>query len=393
MVSDARPVDGSASVADATSSRLRVLWLIKGLGPGGAEHLLVAAARTRDRDGFDFEAAYLLPWKDALVARIEALGVPVECFGVRDERDVRWVAALRRRLRSRPVDVVHVHSPYAAAMVRLAVRTLPSSVRPAVVSTEHNAWSTFRGPTRWANALTARFDAATIAVSQETRASMSPRQRERCEVLVHGVDVADIATRRARRAAMRAELGVDDATVLVGTVANYHPKKDWPNLLHAARTIADRGLPVLFCSVGQGPLQAEVEALHAQLGLDATVTLTGFRPDAVDLMAACDVFAMSSLWEGLPVAMMEALALGLPLVSTAVGGIAETFTDGIDALLVPSGDATALADAIERIATDSELRARLAAAAAARAGEFDAARAQRRLEAVYRAVAPVRSTR
>ena len=123
---------------------------------------------------------------------------------------------------------------------------------------------------------------------------------------------------------------------------------------------------------------------------DLTVILTGFRPDAVDLMAACDVFAMSSLWEGLPVAVMEALALGLPIVATSVGGLAETFTDGVDALLVPSGDSSALADAIERVATDAALRDRLAAAAAARAPEFDAARAQRRLEQIYRSVAPVR---
>ena len=202
--------------------------------------------------------------------------------------------------------------------------------------------------------------------------------------------VGAIAERRVRRADVRHELGVDDATVLVGTVANYHPKKDWPNLLRSARAVADRGLPVRFCSVGQGPLQAEVEALHAELGLDGTVILTGFRPDAVDLMAACDVFAMSSLWEGLPVAVMEALALGLPIVATSVGGLAETFTDGVDALLVPSGDSSALADAIERVATDAALRDRLAAAAAARAPEFDAARAQRRLEQIYRSVAPVR---
>jgi glycosyltransferase involved in cell wall biosynthesis len=393
MVVDPQPHRTASHGAPNAARRIRVLWLIKGLGPGGAEHLLVASARTRDRDEFDIAAAYLLPWKDALVERLEALDVPVRCLGVRDERDVRWVITLRRQLQRDPVDVVHVHSPYAAAMVRLAVRTLPRSRRPAVVSTEHNAWSTFRGPTRWANAATARLDAATIAVSQETRDSMSAHQRARCEVLAHGVDVADIRARSAHRAEIRAELGVDDATVLVGTVANYHPKKDWPNLLRTARLVADRGLPVRFCSVGQGPLQSEVEALHAELHLDGTVILTGFRPDAVELMAACDVFAMSSLWEGLPVAVMEALALGLPVVATAVGGLAETFTDGVDALLVPSGDSVALADAIERVACDPTLRSMLADAARARADEFDAARAQLRIEEIYRTVAPNRSER
>ncbi len=381
------------SDASDTGARhqVRVLWLIKGLGPGGAEHLLVAAARTRDRERFAVEAAYLLPWKDALVAPLEALGVAVECFSVRDERDVRWLAALRRRLRERPVDVVHVHSPYVAALARLAIRTLPRPVRPAVVSTEHNAWTTFKAPTRRLNACTSRLDDATIAVSEETRLSMSGPARARCETLVHGVDLAGLRALRAERRAVRDELGIDDATVLVGTVANYHPKKDWPNLLRAARVVADADPTIRFLSVGQGPLQQEVEALYRELGLDGVMTLTGHRPDATRLMAACDLFALASRWEGLPVAVMEALALGLPIVATAVGGIAETFTDGVDARLVPPRDPVALATAILDVAHDEHLRASLAAASERRAGDFDAGRAQRRIEEIYDTLARARA--
>ena len=389
----ARP-DTEPTHAATRNHRLRVLWLIKGLGPGGAEHLLVAAARTRDQARFEVSAAYLLPWKNALVERITDLGVPVECLGVSDERDVRWLFRLRRRLLDQPVDVVHVHSPYAAAMVRLVARSLPLRVRPAIVSTEHNAWTGFKAPTRIANAATAWMDAATIAVSNETKASMSPRQRARCEVLAHGVDIAEVAGAIEARAATRAEFGIGPATVVIGTVANYHPKKDWPNLLRATRLVADRGHDVQFLLVGQGPLQAEVEALHAHLNLSGVVHLTGFRPDAVRVMAGCDVFTLASLWEGLPVAVMEALALGLPIVATAVGGVAETFTDGVDALLVASGDAAALADALERVALDASLRSRLADAARSRGPEFDAARAQRRIEAIYdEVVAATRSKR
>jgi glycosyltransferase involved in cell wall biosynthesis len=133
-----------------------------------------------------------------------------------------------------------------------------------------------------------------------------------------------------------------------------------------------------------------VETLHRELDLDGVVTLTGHRPDATRLMAACDLFALASQWEGLPVAVMEALALGLPIVATAVGGVAETFTDGVDARLVPPGDAAALADAILDVAHDESLRTKLAAASSARAEEFDAPRAQRRIEEIYRTVARAR---
>ena len=369
---------------------LRVLWLIKGLGPGGAEHLLVAAARTRDREQFAVEAAYLLPWKDALVGPLEELGVEVECFSVRHEQNLRWVAALRRRLRDRPVDIVHVHSPYVAAWARLAILTLPARARPAVVSTEHNAWSTFKAPTRLLNAWTARFDDATIAVSEETRPRCRgrPGRGARPSCTASTWRRYECCARNARPCAPSSAL--PSSTVLVGTVANYHPKKDWPNLLRAARIVADADPAVRFLSVGQGPLQSQVETLHRELDLEGVVTLTGHRPDATRLMAACDLFALASQWEGLPVAVMEALALGLPIVATAVGGVAETFTDGVDARLVPPGDPAALADAILDVAHDESLRTKLAAAASARAEEFDAARAERRIEEIYRTVARAR---
>ncbi len=215
---------------------MRILWLVKGLGPGGAERLLVAAAGAHRRDEFDIEVVYLLPWKDHLAAELEQLGVRTTCLDVRDERDLRWAGRLRAHLRAHRVDILHAHSPYAAAVGRLVVRTLPAVQRPVLVSTEHNPWSTYKWPTRVANAATAGLDAAVFAVSDEARVSMSPKRR--------GARRGPGARDRRRRGrddsatsapSCAAELGVGDDTVLVGTVANYHPKKDWPNLLHAAR--------------------------------------------------------------------------------------------------------------------------------------------------------------
>jgi glycosyltransferase involved in cell wall biosynthesis len=139
--------------------------------------------------------------------------------------------------------------------------------------------------------------------------------------------------------------------------------------------------------VGQGPLESEVEALHRELRLEGVVTLTGYRPDAVRLMAGCDVFVLGSKWEGLPVALMEASALGLPIVATRVGGIPDSFHDGVDAVLVAPGSPDALAEAIERLAHDEPLRRRIGEAAQARAGDFDVKRAVTRIEAIYRSVA------
>ena len=225
-------------------------------------------------------------------------------------------------------------------------RTVPADRRPVTVSTEHNTWSSHHPVTRWANRLTGRLDAATFAVTEEVRASMSGPAAARAEVLVHGIDVAAVAARPAAvRTAIRARLGIGPDEFAIGTVANFRPQKDYPNLLAAARLLVDRGEQYRIVAVGQGPLEADITRRRDELGLRDHVELLGFRPDAVDVMAACDAFTLASAWEGLPVAVMEALALGLPIVATAVGGVAEHL-DATCAVLVPPGDPAALADGL-----------------------------------------------
>ncbi|MEX2625717.1 MAG: GNAT family N-acetyltransferase [Ilumatobacteraceae bacterium] len=366
--------------------RVRVLWVVKGLGPGGAERLLAAAARAHDGERFEIECAYVLPWKDHLVGELESAGVRTHCLS-RRRSDPRWPMRLWSLVRDGAFDVVHVHSPLPGSVARAAARTMPADVRPGIVSTEHNRWETHRPPTRFANRLTGRWDDAALAVTDEVRSSMAGPVAARVTTVRHGIDVAAIATAVEHRAEIRAELGLTPDELAIGTVANFRPQKDYPNLLRAARLLADPDVAVRVVAVGQGPQEAEVRALRDELGVSDRVVLTGFRDDAVRVMGACDAFALASQWEGLPVAIMEALALGLPIVATNVGGMAEELTDDVDALLVPPRDPDALAAAIERLVTDDDLRTRLAAASRAKAAEFDVARTVEVIEQTYTRVA------
>ena len=143
---------------------------------------------------------------------------------------------------------------------------------------------------------------------------------------------------------MRAELGIGPDEVVVGTIANFRRPEGLPEPARDRRALlVDRGWPGRIVAVGQGPLEAEMRALHDRLGLGDRVLLLGQRDDAVRVLAACDVFTMASDNEGLPVALMEALALGLPVAATAVGGIPEAVTDGVEGLLVPPSQPEALA--------------------------------------------------
>lgn len=363
----------------------RVLWVIKGLGPGGAERLLAAHAARHDASAFDITCAYVLPAKDHLADELEQHGVTTRCVSVR-ARDLGWPLRLARLVRSGDWDVVHVHSPLPGSVSRLAARTLQSSSRPTVIDTEHNVWTSHRPSTRWLNRVTSRWNDSTLAVSTEVLSSFTGRLSTLSDVIAvrHGIDVDRVAALRTERATVRRELGLDDRAVVVGTVANYRAQKDYPNLLRAIAHVVDVDPSVRLVAVGQGPDAAAVRRCVDELGLTEAVTLTGFRADAARIMAACDVFVLASKWEGLPVAIMEAAALGLPIVATDVGGVSEELDDGSSALLVPPSDPIALGAALLRVAHDADLQVALSDGASAKATDFDAAVSVGLIEARYR---------
>ncbi len=360
----------------------RVLWVVKGLGPGGAERLLVEVAGAGLGSQVEVECAYVVPWKDHLAEELAQLGVVSHCVS-RFRTDPRWPLRLARLIRHGGYDVVHVHAPLPGSVARLAVRSLDTERRPAVVTTEHNAWPTYHVLTRWLNRWTSRGDRATIAVSAETARSLRGRPARRVEVLRHGINVESVGQDRSHREAVRASLGVDPGTPLLVTVANYREQKDYPNLLAAARVLVDRGVDFRLLAVGQGPLHDEIVRRRDELGLQGAVDVCGFRPDARRLLAGADVFVLASQYEGLPVAAMEATALGIPIVSTRVGGMAEEWRDDVDAVLVPPGQPRALADAVERVVGDPALRRRLGRASRAKSAQFDVAPLMRRLAELY----------
>ena len=367
--------------------RVRVLWLIKGLSPGGAERLLALMARARNRDRFDYEAAYLLPWKDGLVSALEHAGVPVECLRGGRNGDLRWAGRLRRRLAARPVDVLHVHSPYVAGIARLVVRSLPPDCRPRVISTEHLPWSGYVLPTRLLNGTTYLLDDAHIAVSRAVKYSIPRPLRRTTTVIRHGIDLEAIRAHEGRRDEARAALGIGPEELAVGTVANLRPQKGYPELLRAARRVLDDGLPVVFVAVGRGPQEAELRRLHQALGLGDRFRFLGFRDDVGEVLAALDLFVLASHDEGLPLALMEAMTLGIPTVASAVGGIPEEMTDGVEGLLVPPRRPDRLADAIGLMLRNPERRARMAQAARTGSAAFDITLATRRAEALFASVA------
>jgi glycosyltransferase involved in cell wall biosynthesis len=258
--------------------------------------------------------------------------------------------------------------------------------RVPVVYTEHNRWAQYHPLTRWANRLTYPLDTRQFAVSEGVRASIDGVLRRRVEVLHHGIDLSN-RPEASETSRVRDELGFSGEEFVVVVVANLREEKAPITFLEAVKRY-EAPCPTRFIWVGQGPLEEAFRQQIRDLDLEARVSYLGYRSDVAAVLSVASVFTLSSDHEGLPVALMEALSAGLPIIATAVGGLPEVVCREPRAgLLVPPREPEQLARAWESVAADRQLLQALSDNALGRAQEFDAQRFVDYLADVYRELA------
>lgn len=362
---------------------IRVFHLIKSLGRGGAETLLPGTLRAADRERFAYAYGYFLPWKDDLVGELRALDADVTCFGVRTRPGM--LASARRvahRLEAWEADLVHCHLPLAGVVGRLAGRM----AGVPVVYTEHNTLERYHPLTRWLHLKTWGWQARAFAVSGPVADSLAGHANGAVPVQVvrNGIDVEAFDPDRVDGAPVRARCGVPDEAPVVGTVAVFRTQKALGDWLEAARTIRDRVPDTRFLLVGDGPERERLERRAEELGLADAVHFPGLQEDVRPWLAAMDLFLSSSVFEGLPLALLEAMAMARPVVATRVGGVPEVVTDGRNGRLVELHDPGGLADAVTALLLDPDRAKRLGAEARRTvASEFGLRRMSRELETAY----------
>ena len=364
------------------NDKRRVRHLLKGLGPGGAERL-VSTQALNTGDQWTPEVVYLLAWKDHLVPELKGAGIATRCLDARGGIRLGWVRRLRRLLRDDPTEVLHIHSPAVASVVRLLIRTLPRRGRPAVVVTEHNRWPRHHRVTRLANRLTIASSDAVLAVSKDVKSTIDGIDASRVRVIEHGIDL-DLVRQAGAREEVRRELGVSEKDVLVVCVANLRREKSLDLLIEAAGMALSESANLRYVLVGQGPLADDVDRWISDADLGGNFVALGYRADATRVMSAADVFTLSSTHEGLPVAVMEALALGIPVAATDAGGVAPAVGDA--GVITPVGDAAALARSHVQLAADPTWRDSLARAAVLQSERFSIQRAEAEIEQIYATV-------
>ena len=326
---------------------LRIVHVVETLNVGGLERLAVDLALTQKAQGHDVRI-YCVCSSGALAADAEAGGVPVTAFLKAPGLSLGAVFQLASALRRHRPHVVHTHNAiihhYGAAAARL-VRV------PVVVNTQHGIGGALHSlRQRRIFSSTLRFTDAVVFVSEGARQAFQNQgiTPARSPVILNGI-------RLDRLLALHAAPGSARPVIRFGTVGRMVPVKDHATLLRAFRLLLDR-LPEAELSIlGYGPLEQETRELAASLGIAAHVRFAGGSSDVPAFLAALDVFVLSALTEGLPMCVLEAMAVGLPVVATRVGGVPEAAPEGRVAWYCPPGDPPALAAILHQAALEPRL--------------------------------------
>lgn len=374
-------------------SRTRLLWLIDTLHVGGAEALVMSFARSYDRDAYELHVGALSSRGENLMEQeLRASGIDTTNFGARNLRDVRAFRRLLRFVREHDIQLVHAHLTYSAVWASILSRITkipsivslhvapsatkaiqPNAVRRKLVDVKDRLMRFLIG--RWASSV--------VMVSgglRDVYLANGGLPAEKIRVVHNGIELERFRRDRAEtRARLAHELSIPiDARIAV-TVSVLRPAKGIEVLLDAVRLVPD----AYFVIAGDGPMREEWTALAERSGVASRVRWAGYRRDVEAILASCDLFVHPSLDDAFPTVLLEAMAAGLPVVASRVGGIPEIVDDGVTGTLVPAGDAERLARAIRTLLADGAALARMSEAASERANRFSTAAWNERLAAVY----------
>lgn len=361
--------------------KIRLLYLIDRLEVGGAERLLEMACRHLPRERFDIRVDSLFSGGQ-MAERLRRLGIPVEILCAKNLWDVFGFFRLYKRLRDWKPHILHTHLFPANTFGRAAGRLAGV---PVIIGAEHNLYREKPFHQRLADRILSRISDRIHAVSFAVANFTSAQERipiSRFSVLYNFAELAVFNEARARREENRKLLGIlprEKALVAVGSLSR---QKDHQFLLEVMKELVGRmeGLQLLI--VGQGPLRKALGERIGHLGLEGQVSLLGVREDVPEILSACDIFVFPSVWEGFGIALLEAMAAGLPVVASRLDGIPEIVREG-EGILLPAGDREAWVSAILDLLQNSEKSRALAAAGQRRSADFSVESGVRRWQNLY----------
>lgn len=357
---------------------------------GGVENHLLALFRLADPRRFRW--VLFAPVSHDFAVKARAFGIEIVPWEQSATFDLPAAWRLLRLLQTHPVDLLHIHNPYSAILGRVVARW---AGLPVIVTVHLPSYALYRDLSirsrfrrrvyialegilnRWlTDALI--FVSGQALEEARTLGIVPPR---RVQVIENGIDLC--AFQNPPPAGLRRELGAAADALIIISVGRLTRQKGFDVLLEAFRRLDARPRPLNLWLVGDGELRRELEEQAAALNLGDCVRFLGYRADVPALLQCSDIFAIASRYEGMPLAILEAQAAGLPCVVSAVGENAHQVDNGSNGLVVPPEDSAALAASLQQLLDDPALRQRMSAAARQKAAGFSDQRLAARLEETY----------
>lgn len=371
--------------------RIPILELIDSPMLGGGQQHVLGLARSLDPERFDVTVCSSPD--GPLVAQLEAAGIRHVACEIPKRPDPRVAYRLRAVIRRGGYQIVHTHGGVAGLWARVASLGLEAVDRVHTIHGIHY----LNYDSRWARVamtlMESALSKATARIICVCRSDLAKALRAgvvsvaQARVVSNGIDLGPYRT-LAPAESVRTSLGLAGPGPLLGTIGRLHRQKGQAVLLQAFQAVAQALPEARLALVGEGGERERLTAQARELGIESLVKFLGARTDVPRLLAAFDLFVLPSLWEGLPLTLMEAMAAGRPLVASRVDGVEELVTDGVEGALVEAGDPAALAAALLELCRDSGRRAMLGERARERAmREFGVEAMGRAVAAIYEELA------
>jgi glycosyltransferase involved in cell wall biosynthesis len=359
-----------------------VAMLCRTLGYGGAESTLVRLVGALQEYELVVHVLHEGPAREAVRGQLQSAGATLHEMPVLTSNPVGWLRSFSGLLRQIRPDVLHAFAPLPSVASRVSLGLVPRRWRPALVYREANVWPAYRWATRIANGATFALNDHSFAVSDAVRDSMSPRAAMRTRVLVHGLDATKLRSEQLDRAAARLRLGIPHDRLAICSIGNLKPAKNYGLALDISARLRDENVPFSWHIIGRGDLGLWQDRVK-QRDLQDFVFFHGAMPQASVLLPAFDLYVSTSIFEGLSVAVMEAMATGLPTILSDSPGSRHLAGPESAAIVIPDGDANTFARIVKSVLSDASVRTAIGALARARAEHFDIHAAAAVMHAAY----------
>ncbi|MDT0649633.1 glycosyltransferase [Autumnicola edwardsiae] len=338
--------------------RIKVLHIIKSLGRGGAEVLLPETLALHDQNKFEFHYVYFLPWKDQMVDIIKKHGGKVSCITANNNLQlIQKLDEVVRYCNKEKIDIIHCHLPWSGFLGRRVF----SKTKIPVVYTEHNIQERYHWATKLVNKYTFNFQSMALGVSNDVTESIKKNivPKIPVETVLNGVNTNNFQRDIGKGKSLKQRLGIPEDSFVLGNIAVFREQKKLLDWIRAFNAIHKEYPDVYGILVGAGPKEKEIKDIVDELNLTEKIVFPGLQEDTIPYFSVMDVFMLSSAFEGLPIALLEAMSMKCAVVSTKAGGVVEVVRHDKEGLLCEPGDWEMLAENVKKLIQHPEKRVKI----------------------------------